>query len=209
MAHHRRVTADQPRHVDEFAASVAVIPVTAHLERLRSVDRRGFDTSTGRCVLRRAHVLGHARFAIDWRGIMEIWQRITPWLREAFREHWLPLLIMVAPIMLAVGVWTSEPWWFALILVVPVTAAIVGYMLRPRHIWIMWAGAVVTQWVAMGIFDRYANAGPDETATSLVLEALIYMALGVALPLWLGRIVSTNVERPMRGDNHRPRGLAQ
>ncbi len=136
-------------------------------------------------------------------------ERLVAWTKRAAREHWLPLLIMVAPIVLAVGVWTSESWWFALILVVPVAAAIVGYILSPRHVWIMWAGAVVTQWIAMGIFDRYANAGPDETATSLVLEALIWMALGVAIPLWVGRILSMKVERPMRGGNHTPRGFAQ
>jgi hypothetical protein len=140
---------------------------------------------------------------------MTIQHRTTAWLRELFHEHWLPLLIMVAPIVLAVGVWTSESWWFGLIVMVPIAAAIVGYMLRPRHVWIMWIGAVVTQWIAMGIFDRYANAGPDETATSLVIEALIWMALGVALPIWLGRLASTNVERPMRGGNHTPRGVAQ
>jgi hypothetical protein len=136
-------------------------------------------------------------------------QRLTLWLRELFREHWLPLLIMVAPIVLAVGVWTSESWWFALIAVVPISAAIVGYVLRPRHVWLMWAGTVVVQWIAMGIFDRYANAGPDETAASLMAEALIWMALGVALPLWLGRLVSTHVARPLRGGNHTPRGLTQ
>jgi hypothetical protein len=140
---------------------------------------------------------------------MTIQQRTTAWLRELFREHWLPLLVMIAPIVLAVGVWTSESWWFALIIAVPVTAALVGYMLRPRHVWLMWAGAVVTQWIAMGIFDRYASAGPDETATSLVIEALIWMAIGVALPLWLGRIVGSAVDGPVRGGNHTPSGLAQ
>jgi hypothetical protein len=136
-------------------------------------------------------------------------QRITLWLRELFLEHWLPLLVMVAPIVLAVGVWTSESWWFSLVVVVPIAAAIVGYVLRPRHVWLMWAGAVGTQWIAMGIFNRYATAGPDETAASLATEALIWMAIGVALPLWLGRIVNTTIDRPLGGGNHTPRGLAQ
>jgi hypothetical protein len=117
-------------------------------------------------------------------GAVEHWES---WLRTAIREHWLPLLILIPAINVAVGVWPHQSA-FLFVLVVPVVAAIVGYVLRPRHVWLVWFGGVVIVWISMAAWGRF-NDPEDETVTSLMLEALIEVAVGVALPLWLGRLL--------------------
>ena len=109
------------------------------------------------------------------------------WLRTVVSEHWLPLLILIAPINVAVGVWTSQRL-FLFVLVVPIVAFAIGLTLRPRHVWAVWLGSVVIVWVSMGLWGRYNDPG-DESALSLILEAIIEMLIGVALPLWLGKVV--------------------
>jgi hypothetical protein len=114
-------------------------------------------------------------------------ERHDSWFRTIVREHWLPLLILIVPINIAVGVWVHDFPWFALTLVVPITAAVLGWVLRPRYIWVVWIGAIVILWASMGIWGRYTDPGPDETVMSLLFEAIVWMAIGVAIPLWLGR----------------------
>jgi hypothetical protein len=137
---------------------------------------------------------------------MSVADKPRSWLETTVREHWRPLAILAAPITLAVAVWVSESWLFALVLSVPVVAGAVGWTLRPRHVWVIWLGSVVIQWIAMGLFGRYGNAEPEETTASLMLEALIWMALGVALPLWLGRLVRNRANTRVGGDPT-PKGL--
>jgi hypothetical protein len=132
--------------------------------------------------------------------------RQRAWLETTAREHWPPLAIMSAPITLAVAVWVSESWLFALVLSVPITAAAVGFALRPRRVWVVWLGSVVIQWIAMGAFGRYGDPEPEETTASLMLEALIWMALGVALPLWLGRVSRGGVPEWLKDDDPMPGG---
>jgi hypothetical protein len=111
-------------------------------------------------------------------------------LGTAIRGHWLSLLILVIPINIAVGVWVLDWPWFTLVLVVPITSVVLGWTVHPQHIWIVWLGTIVILWISMGIWGRYNDPGPDETTTSLLLEAIIWMALGVALPLWSGRLLA-------------------
>lgn len=128
-------------------------------------------------------------------------ERRQSWLRTAIREHWLPLLILIPAINVAVGVWPHQAV-FLLVLVVPIVAAIVGYVLRPRHVWLIWLGGVVIVWVSMAAWGRFNDPG-DETATSLMLEALIEVAAGVALPLWLGRLLRNSMlPRETRTSRH-------
>lgn len=78
----------------------------------------------------------------------------------------------------------STPFLFIL----PVAAFVIGFVLRPRHVWLVWLGAVVIQWVGMGVLGKYVDP-EDETVFSLILEAFAWMAIGVLLPVWLGRTV--------------------
>ncbi|MBI2764839.1 MAG: hypothetical protein HYX53_02880 [Chloroflexi bacterium] len=108
------------------------------------------------------------------------------WAVTAFGQHWLPLLLLVAPIGLVV--WSTGLESTPLLFVLPVAAFAIGFLLRPRHVWIIWLGAVVIQWAAMGVFGKYADP-EDETVQSLILEAFAWMAIGVLLPVWLGRTI--------------------
>ena len=117
---------------------------------------------------------------------MNISQRAGNWLKTAAREHWLPLLILAVPIFWAV--WNSDADNALPLLPLPIVALAVGFFLRPRHVWLVWLGAVVIQWVAMLALGDYGDPGPDETRLSITLEAFMWMAMGVLLPVWLGRL---------------------
>jgi hypothetical protein len=121
--------------------------------------------------------------------------RLSRWLQVAAREHWLPLLILVVPIGFVV--WATEIELGLLLLVLPLAAFVVGAALRPRHVWLIWLGAVVIQWIAMGVLGKYSDP-EDETVLSLILEAFPWMAIGVLLPVWLGRLAGGEIMRGQR-----------
>lgn len=120
--------------------------------------------------------------------------RLKKWLIASFNEHRLALALLVVPIGFVV--WATEFETALLLLVLPVAAFVVGFALRPRHVWVVWLGAVVIQWIAMGVLGKY-NDPEDETVGSLILEAFAWMAMGVLVPVWLGRTV-----RNLRQNRH-------
>ena len=113
---------------------------------------------------------------------------IAAWLKGTLGEHWLPLALLVAPI--GVVVWGTELESAPFLLILPLAAFAIGWWLRPRHVWFVWLGAVVIQWVAMGVLGKYADP-EDESVASLIIEAFPWMAIGVLVPMWLGRRVRT------------------
>lgn len=117
------------------------------------------------------------------------------WITTAVREHWLPLVLLVVPIGLVV--WGTELESTPFLFILPVAAFVIGFVLRPRHVWLVWLGAIVIQWVAMGVLGKYVDP-EDETVLSLILEAFAWMAIGVLLPVWLGRTLrkTTGQSRP-------------
>ena len=123
--------------------------------------------------------------------------RLRRWARTAWQQHWLPLLLLVAPIGLVV--WSTGLESTPLLFVLPVAAFVIGFLLRPRHVWLIWLGAVVIQWAAMCVFGKYADP-EDETVLSLIIEAFAWMAMGVLLPVWLGRTMRHLMERRPRSD---------
>jgi len=135
---------------------------------------------------------------------MGAFSRLFAWLKVAAREHWLPLLILAVPIN--VVVWRSDTAGPLLVLSVPLGAAVVGLVLRPRHVWLVWLGSVVIEWIALAVWGKYSHAGPDETPLSLTLEAFAWMALGVLLPVWIGRFVGRGI-RAGRHPVEPPRGI--
>jgi hypothetical protein len=91
-------------------------------------------------------------------------------------------------------------------LILPVVAIVVGAILQPRHVWLVWLGAVGIQWIAMGVLGKYTDPG-DETVLSLILEAFVWMALGVLLPVWLGRLARTWLDDARRPDQTADRSI--
>lgn len=122
---------------------------------------------------------------------MDTIARLIAWLKKAVREHWLSIVILVAPINWVVYQ-ADKADAITPMLPLPVTALVVGYVLRPRHVWLVWLGSVVVQLATMGVWGRYGNPG-DETVLSLFLEAFIWMFLGVLIPVFIGRFVRTRI----------------
>lgn len=118
--------------------------------------------------------------------------RLKRWLRTAFEQHWLALVLLVVPIGLVV--WASDWEGPLFVLILPVSALVVGFVLRPRHVWFVWLCAVVIQWIAMGVLGKYADP-EGETPFTLTVEAFAWMAMGVLVPVWLGRTIRNLTER--------------
>jgi hypothetical protein len=133
---------------------------------------------------------------------LSAFQSLARWSKTAAQQHWLPLLLLVVPIGLVVGGTELESTPFLLIL--PAAALAVGFGLRPRHVWLVWLGAVVIQWIAMGVLGKYSDP-EDETVLSLILEAFAWMAMGVLVPVWLGRTMRNAMEQS-RHSGARPAG---
>lgn len=125
-------------------------------------------------------------------------QRLSAWLRTAAREHWLALLILVVPISWVVYQ-ADKAQDVIPMLPLPLVAFAVGLVLRPRHLWVVWLGSVVIQWIVMGIWGKYSDPG-DETVLSLVLEAFGWMFAGVLIPVWFGRRLRSGFEQSRRRD---------
>jgi hypothetical protein len=83
---------------------------------------------------------------------MTVTQRAGSWLKTAAQEHWLFLLLLVAPISLVV--WETELESTPFLWMLPAAALVSGFGLRPRRVWLVWLGAIVIQWIAMGVFGK-------------------------------------------------------
>lgn len=111
---------------------------------------------------------------------------LSAWLSTAAREHWLSMLVLIAPIFWVV--WNSDADNILPLLLLPFVALAVGFVFRPRHVWLIWLAAVLIQWIAMFVLGDYSDPGPDETRMSITVEAFIWMAIGVLGPVWTGRV---------------------
>lgn len=118
--------------------------------------------------------------------------RPVRWLKTAFEQHRFALALLIVPIGFVV--WATELEHAPFLVVLPVAAFVVGFVIRPRHVWFVWLGAVVIQWIAMGVLGKYADP-EDETVLSLIVEAFPWMAIGVFVPVWLGRTVRNLTEQ--------------
>lgn len=118
-------------------------------------------------------------------------QRLSAWAMRALREHRLPLLILVPPI--AWVVWQSDADTVFPLLVLPFVALLVGLALRPRHVWLLWLGSVVIEWIAVGLMGKYDDPSGNETAASIMIEAFAWMLFGVLIPVALGRLIRTDL----------------
>jgi hypothetical protein len=136
--------------------------------------------------------LEHAEGAIGRSVPVNTLQHSLRWLQTAAREHWLALVILVAPINWVV--YQSDKAENAIpMLPLPIIAFVIGLVLRPRHVWLVWLGSVVIQWIVMGVWGKYNDPG-EETALSLITEAFMWMLMGVLIPVWLGRIIRAEIK---------------
>ena len=123
---------------------------------------------------------------------------IIPWLKSAAREHWLPLLLLIPPVVWVV--YQSDAENILPMLPLPLAAFLIGLVLRPRHPWLLWLGSVVFEWIVVIAWGKYDVPGSGETLTSIMLEAFFWMAAGVWLPVWIGRAIRTAYGAGRRSD---------
>lgn len=124
---------------------------------------------------------------------MNTLHRLAAWSKEAAREHWLPLLILAAPINWVVYQSDNAENIFPM-LPLPAVAFAIGFALRPRHVWILWLGSVVIEWVVVGYMGKFNEPGGGETVASIMIEAFAWMAFGVLVPAWLGRVARRGIK---------------
>ena len=125
---------------------------------------------------------------------------VTAWVKTGVHEHWLAAALLVIPVVLAT-------WFSAIVWLVPLAAFVIGIVLRPRHVWAVWLGSVVILWVSLGVWELFNDSaesasGGEETIVSVFFESFIFMAVGVLLPAWLGRLFHWFGER----EDYRPPG---
>lgn len=82
-------------------------------------------------------------------------------------------------------------------LLIPVSIYL-GYKRRPEKIWPLWLTAVVSLWVTYGLGTLFRfipfNEG-GETWWSFGFEAFIFMGLLVAIPMFIGRLISRRINK--------------
>lgn len=129
---------------------------------------------------------------------MHAFPPILEWLKQAAREHWLPLLVLFVPINWVV--YQSDADNVLPLLPLPIVAFVVGLVLRPRHVWLVWIGSVVMVWLVIGYMGKYNDPGPNETVASIMIESIIWMLLAVLVPAWFGRLIRAD---SMEHQHHR------
>lgn len=127
---------------------------------------------------------------------------VAPWGGRKPRSHNTRLVLALLVVPIGIVVWGTELESTAFLFVLPAASFVLGFALRPRHVWFVWLGAVVIQWFAMGVLGKYVDP-EDETVLSLILEAFAWMAIGVLLPVWLGSTLR-NLTESTRGSGGRP-----
>jgi hypothetical protein len=80
-----------------------------------------------------------------------------------------------------------------MLLLLPASLAI-GWVLHPVRLWPIWLGTILVLWVINGasaLLDAFPEetAGGEETIWSFAIESVLFMAVLVLLPLWIGRIL--------------------
>jgi hypothetical protein len=118
------------------------------------------------------------------------------------RDLVLPLAGLFGPVLLSIISYGEF-----LNLMLPV-ALILGYIVRPARLWLIWIGSIVLVWVSYGfatLVGTLPEPGTDqngETVGSFMVEVVIFMAVLVLLPLWIGRLVGTHVQHGRGAEKH-------
>lgn len=107
--------------------------------------------------------------------------------RDWPREIALPLILLFIPVLLSLVSYGEY-----LIGCAPV-AFVIGLILKPKRLWPIWMGAIALVWLSYGTATLLhlpsVEGGGEETVGSFMFESVIFMAILVLLPLWLGRLV--------------------
>src|SRR5690349_10309873 len=94
--------------------------------------------------------------------------RAVTWLKQTIWEHRWALLVL-APPACAVA-WLSDSSW---LFVTPVIAFLLGLLLQPRHLWVLWLGAAIFAMAGALIWSIFNEPAPqplgqEESAIEIV-----------------------------------------
>ncbi len=113
----------------------------------------------------------------------------TDWIHDLV----YPLMVFAVPLAVSL-VWTGD-----LMIAIAPAMLLAGFLFAPRHIWLVWLGSVVMLWAVNGVAalmgEFESEAGNGETIWSFAFESLIFTAVLVLVPLWLGRKLHQMRER--------------
>ena len=102
------------------------------------------------------------------------------------------LLVKFVPFLLVPMI--AQLWIGELLNLLAFVSIYLGWKFAPRAIWQSWLSSVVLIWAVMGI-ATLINLIPfedgGETWWSFALEAFIFMAILVAIPMWIGRWIKS------------------
>ena len=113
-------------------------------------------------------------------------QHAAAWVKSAAQAPWLPLLILVAPVVWCVYQ-SDKAERIVPMLPLPIIAFVVGLLLRPRHVWFSGSAAWSSNGSPCSRGTRMPNRDRGETRGSIIIEAFFWMASGVLVPVWCGR----------------------
>lgn len=88
----------------------------------------------------------------------------------------------------------AQLWIGELLNLLALVSIYLGWKFAPRAIWQSWLTSVVLIWAVMGIASLLGVVPFEEggeTWWSFALEAFVFMAFLVAIPMWIGRSIKT------------------
>lgn len=108
-------------------------------------------------------------------------------MKPFLKEYGVPLLILMPlAVTFAIGGWV--------LLIYSAAALLVGLAFKPRHVWIPWLGAILLLWTAGAVMLLSGNwpwqdPTHGETFSSYAIETVLFTAVLVLLPLFVGKIL--------------------
>ncbi len=108
--------------------------------------------------------------------------------RSSWTDYGVAILVAAAPVIATMFLW--DPFQLVIVLM----AFAVGYMLRPRHAWVVGAGVYIILLSIVLVFWAIGydlpKATEEQSLGNVLFSAAMfvpYLAAVVVLPVWLGR----------------------
>jgi hypothetical protein len=130
-------------------------------------------------------------------------RRAWSWLTHTIWEHRWSFVVLVPVGWLVPWLPEDSGWIFA----IPLVALLVGMILQPRHVWVVWLGAALLMIPSMLVWLLFNDPTPqpegqEESAIEIIPITLFLGFFGVLLPAWLGRLLRAWYEQNVRRGGH-------
>jgi hypothetical protein len=117
-------------------------------------------------------------------------RRMVKVTRGDFIEWVISAVVFAVPMVLLVSPGDAAS------LLLPLSALLFGIVRRPRHLWGSWIASILLLWLAVGWWSLFrepveTDSENQETIVSFFFESILFTAVLVLFPLWLGRLAGT------------------